>query len=111
MIIGAIAMVLRRVQDTLARTVPSKAGLAGTSAHDPFPGIRPLVTQQQETRRGHSHFPGALTEVSAGMVPLQSVGIHQGYLPEQPINYSHQLHAGKLQIQCIYCHSGAERKK
>lgn len=30
-------------------------------------------------------------------------------LLEQPINYSHMLHAGTLQIQCEYCHSMARR--
>lgn len=28
---------------------------------------------------------------------------------EQPIAYSHMLHAGELQIGCEYCHSGARR--
>ena len=28
---------------------------------------------------------------------------------EQPIEYSHKLHAGELQIDCEYCHSGARR--
>lgn len=28
---------------------------------------------------------------------------------EQPIAYSHQLHAGTLQINCEYCHSNARR--
>ena len=31
----------------------------------------------------------------------------QGYAPEQPISYSHQLHAGELGIDCQFCHSGA----
>ncbi len=30
-------------------------------------------------------------------------------LLEQPIAYSHKLHAGELQINCEYCHSGARR--
>lgn len=30
-------------------------------------------------------------------------------LLEQPINYSHKLHAGEMQINCEYCHSGARR--
>jgi hypothetical protein len=29
-----------------------------------------------------------------------------GYAPEQPIPYSHKLHAGVLKIPCQYCHSG-----
>ncbi len=31
----------------------------------------------------------------------------QGFSPRQPIDYSHQLHAGKLGISCYYCHHGA----
>lgn len=34
---------------------------------------------------------------------------NQGYAPEQPIPYSHKLHAGQLKIDCQYCHVGAER--
>jgi hypothetical protein len=32
-----------------------------------------------------------------------------GYRPVQPIEYSHQLHAGKLGIDCRYCHNTVER--
>lgn len=32
-----------------------------------------------------------------------------GYHPEQPIEYSHMLHAGEKQIPCQYCHSSARR--
>jgi hypothetical protein len=28
---------------------------------------------------------------------------------EQPVNYSHKLHAGEMQIECQYCHSYARR--
>ena len=31
-----------------------------------------------------------------------------GYAPEQPITYSHRLHAGELGIDCRYCHSSVE---
>ena len=34
-------------------------------------------------------------------------GNHQGYAPEQPIRYSHRLHAGELALDCQYCHFGA----
>lgn len=34
---------------------------------------------------------------------------NQGYSPEQPIPYSHKLHAGKYKIACLYCHTNAER--
>lgn len=33
----------------------------------------------------------------------------QGQDVEQPINYSHKLHAGDLGINCLYCHTYARR--
>lgn len=41
----------------------------------------------------------------------KEVGVQQGYAPVQPINYSHELHAGKYKINCLYCHSGADKSK
>lgn len=32
-----------------------------------------------------------------------------GYMPEQPIPYSHAVHVGKLGIDCRYCHYTVER--
>ena len=43
------------------------------------------------------------------MGAARRVGINQGYEPEQPIHYSHKLHAGDNQIPCLYCHFGAEK--
>lgn len=34
-----------------------------------------------------------------------------GYMPEQPIHYSHQLHAQQLGIDCRYCHSHIEESR
>jgi hypothetical protein len=34
-----------------------------------------------------------------------------GYGPEQPVPYSHQLHAGQLGMDCRYCHSSVERSQ
>jgi hypothetical protein len=31
-----------------------------------------------------------------------------GYAPEQPVEYSHQLHAGQLGMDCRYCHNWVE---
>ncbi len=38
-------------------------------------------------------------------------GNQQGYEPVQPIAYSHRLHAGELQIACLYCHFSAEKSR
>lgn len=37
------------------------------------------------------------------------LGRQQNYMPEQPIFYSHKVHAGINQINCLYCHAGAEK--
>ena len=34
-----------------------------------------------------------------------------GYAPQQPIAYSHRLHAGELQIDCKFCHTAAEQSR
>jgi hypothetical protein len=34
-----------------------------------------------------------------------------GYAPEQPVQYSHKLHAGELGIDCRYCHANIERSQ
>jgi hypothetical protein len=42
---------------------------------------------------------------------LSRVGVNQGYSPEQPIAFSHRLHAGENQIACLYCHSAARSSR
>lgn len=32
-----------------------------------------------------------------------------GYMPEQPVPYSHALHAGEMGLDCRYCHNVVER--
>ena len=42
---------------------------------------------------------------------MMGIGIYEGYAPEQPINFSHKIHAGQNAINCVYCHSGVEKSK
>ena len=42
---------------------------------------------------------------------FMQVGVDQGYMPVQPIHYSHKIHAGANQIECKYCHSSARVSK
>ena len=53
---------------------------------------------------------GALVYVTVvityGMSPTT---LYRGYQPEQPIPFSHKLHAGDLAIDCRYCHSTVEK--
>lgn len=36
---------------------------------------------------------------------------NQGYQPEQPIPFSHKLHAGQYKIDCRYCHTTAYKSQ
>ena len=38
-------------------------------------------------------------------------GRMKDYQPEQPIYYSHKVHAGANQISCLYCHGGIQDSK
>jgi mono/diheme cytochrome c family protein len=40
-----------------------------------------------------------------------SSGRMKNYQPEQPIYYSHKVHAGTNQISCLYCHGGIQDSK
>ena len=42
---------------------------------------------------------------------MNEVGVQQGYSPDQPIAYDHSLHAGKMGIDCQYCHTTASLSK
>ncbi len=53
---------------------------------------------------------------SVAILLAQGEGAHilwnrQGYAPEQPIAFSHRLHAGELQVDCQYCHWAAEKSR
>jgi hypothetical protein len=40
-----------------------------------------------------------------------AIGRSQGYSPDQPIKFSHKIHAGQNGTNCLYCHSSAEYSK
>lgn len=42
---------------------------------------------------------------------LYAVGVQVGYAPQQPIAFSHELHAGEYEIDCNYCHTGVRISK
>lgn len=105
-----ISGILRSVQLTLQKTVRAKNNI-------PEP---PAMTRKARTLywiRNNKKLIAVIIVLLVvwgnvkGWYTLMSIGVSQGYTPDQPIAYSHMLHAGKLQIQCIYCHSGAEKGK
>lgn len=54
--------------------------------------------------------------VMSGIVIFSNVkinlpGNNQGYAPEQPIAFSHRVHSGDLKMDCLYCHSDADKSR
>jgi len=39
------------------------------------------------------------------------IGLSENYEPDQPIKFSHKIHAGENGIDCLYCHNTAEYSK
>lgn len=47
----------------------------------------------------------------AAWYSMKDIGVFTNYQPEQPINFSHKIHAGQNGINCQYCHSSVEKGK
>lgn len=46
-----------------------------------------------------------------GLYAVWNAGYAVGYKPDQPIPFSHKIHAGERKIPCLYCHTGADKQK
>ena len=107
-----VILVLNRVIKTLERLLLQKQGVAveeeveGESATARF---RRLARNKKFV--GFTVLLLIIFLGSWGWMTMWNTGVHQGYQPEQPIKYSHQLHAGTLKIDCQYCHFGAYKSK
>ena len=94
------------------------------SAIKRFLDQRPLTEEQREVVHPRTNI-GAITR-SRGFIfavafivaalgfkavinMLFSVGVQLGYAPEQPIAFSHKIHAGQYEIDCQYCHTGVTK--
>ena len=86
----------------------------------------PDITFGQEVRNwmaGHRRLVGVFIIIIAfgGMKSCwdacYNIGVYydwktqKGYKPEQPIKFSHKLHAGENEIACQYCHSSVEKSR
>lgn len=108
-VIGLYA-ILNRVQKGLERVVREREG-------QPEPVVLKGKTGTKNWIREHKKLIALLLIVGLvfgsvkGWNALSGIGISQGYQPDQPIKFSHKLHAGTNKIDCRYCHSGAEKAK
>jgi len=102
LILAVVALILLQVNSNLKKLSDEQEGMP---ASEPVPFFRnkayiALAAIMLFMIGGYLVFQGA-----------QGLGRSQKYQPEQPIYYSHQVHAGINQVSCLYCHGGAMQGK
>lgn len=102
MLLALVALILLQVNSNLRKLTDDKEGVR---RGEPVPFYRnkayiALVIVVLFMIGGYYLVQGAI-----------GLGRQQGYQPEQPIFYSHKVHAGANQISCLYCHSFATQGK
>ncbi|MDQ2752305.1 MAG: c-type cytochrome, partial [Bacteroidota bacterium] len=99
LILAVVSFVLLQVNSNLKRLTDQKEGLGGV---EPVPFWR---------NKAYIAFVTILLFLFGGYLTVTgaiNLGRTQGYEPEQPIFYSHKVHAGINQISCLYCHGNTE---
>jgi mono/diheme cytochrome c family protein len=93
------AVVLSSVNRILSKAANAKAGLP--SPRDvPFFRNKVVIATVAVI---------AIVSFGVWLTKGSEFGRQKNYMPEQPIFYSHKVHAGINQINCLYCHTGAEK--
>jgi cytochrome c551/c552 len=102
LILALVAIILLQVNSNLRKLSDEKVGIASPE---------PVSFWRNKTYIGLATVVLFIVSgifISKGAVNL---GRSQKYQPEQPIYYSHTVHAGTNQINCLYCHGGAAEGK
>jgi cytochrome c551/c552 len=102
LILAVIALILLQVNSNLKKLSDEREGMP---AAEPVPFYR---------NKAYIATAAILLFMVGGYLVFQgaqALGRSQKYQPEQPIYYSHQVHAGINQISCLYCHNGAMQGK
>jgi hypothetical protein len=98
LILAIIALILLQVNSSLRKLSEEKDGVLRT---EPVPFYRNKSYLMLATLVLFC-FGGYMT-INAAI----GLGRMKSYQPTQPIYYSHKVHAGTNQINCLYCHNGA----
>jgi hypothetical protein len=102
LILAVIAFILLQVNSSLRKLSDEKEGIVRS---EPVPFYRNKVYLMTAILAFFCY--GGYTTINAAM----GLGRQKNYQPEQPIYYSHKVHAGVNQINCLYCHSAAQDSK
>ena len=112
-----IILVLNKVVATLERLLAGKrllpveeeAAEEGAAEKDKYATLKRVIKNKKLVF--FILFCGTVAMSSWTWVILWNTHVPQGYQPVQPIKFPHDLHAGVMQIQCQYCHTGAFKSK
>lgn len=102
LILAVVALIMLQVNSNLKKLADDKEGVP---SYEPIPFYR---------NKSYITLLVLVLFVVGGFFVVKGaigLGRSQGYEPEQPIYYSHKVHAGKNQISCLYCHGGAYEGK
>lgn len=102
--------VLSSVRRSLTKLVSETTGVPAPQER----GVTSTIGHWMNTHRGWTAVFGLVLVLSFlrwGFGELLEIGVYQGYRPEQPIAFSHKIHAGQNGINCVYCHTSAEKGK
>ena len=102
LILAIIALILMQVNSNLKKMSDDAEGIMRP---DPVPFYKNKV---YITMASVLFFVIGGFYVTKGAIGL---GRQKGYQPVQPIYYSHKVHAGINQINCLYCHGSAWESK
>jgi cytochrome c2 len=112
-----VILVLNKVIATLERLILKSKGLLPEeveSTEEKAPVDRLAVIKKLAKNKKLVFFVVLCGTIALGSwtwVTLWNTNVHQGYQPEQPIHFPHDLHAGVMKIDCQYCHSGAYKSR
>jgi cytochrome c2 len=102
LILAVVALILLQVNSNLKKLSDDREGVP---AAEPVPFYR---------NKAYIALGIVLLFLVGGYFTVKgaiNLGRNKDYQPEQPIYYSHKVHAGTNQISCLYCHTGAEEGK
>lgn len=102
LILAVVALILLQVNSNLKKLSDDKSGIPAT---EPVPFYR---------NKAYIAFIAIVLFIAGGYmttVGAMNLGRSKNYQPEQPIYYSHKVHAGVNQINCQYCHTGTYQGK
>lgn len=110
-----LIVVFSGMRKNLEKIAREKSGLPQLEPK-PFAGEYSLAALWYWMRT-HKKWVAVITLVLVGYFSqwawytMKDIGVYTNYKPEQPIAFSHKIHAGQNGINCQYCHSGVEKSK